>query len=197
MQRKITTAQAARQASGDAGLQPVLRRRTVAVTGHPTELQKPVVLEPTDHQRKDRMADRAIDPSVSAAIIAHKYLASPGGELTISALVESLRTQIEALRADDTTFSEAMLLSQATSLQAIFTRLALAAEAKNDTKDREAYLRMALRAQNQCRMTLESLAVIRNPPVVFARQANINTGGQQQVNNGLAAARHGDARDGG
>ena len=33
-------------------------------------------------------------------------------------------------------------------------------------------------------MTLETLATIKNPPVVFARQANINNGGQQQVNNG-------------
>jgi hypothetical protein len=45
---------------------------------------------------------------------------------------------------------------------------------------------MALKAQNQCRMSLETLATIKKPPVVFARQANINNGGQQQVNNGAA-----------
>jgi hypothetical protein len=45
-------------------------------------------------------------------------------------------------------------------------------------------MRMAMKAQNQCRMTLETLATIKNPPVVFAKQANINNGGQQQVNNG-------------
>ena len=44
---------------------------------------------------------------------------------------------------------------------------------------------LALKAQNQCRMTLETLATIKNPPVVFARQANINNGGHQQVNNGI------------
>jgi hypothetical protein len=59
-------------------------------------------------------------------------------------------------------------------------------------KNWEAYLRMALKAQNQCRMTLETLATIKNPPVVFARQANVqqnvNNGGQQQVNNGGAPA---------
>ena len=42
-------------------------------------------------------------------------------------------------------------------------------------------MRMAMKAQNQCRMTLETLATIKNPPVVFAKQANINNGGQQQV----------------
>jgi hypothetical protein len=50
-------------------------------------------------------------------------------------------------------------------------------------KNWEGYLRMALKAQNQCRMTLETLATIKNPPV-FTKQANINNGGQQQVNNG-------------
>ena len=51
----------------------------------------------------------------------------------------------------------------------------------------ESYMRLALKAQSQSRATVETLAAIKNPPVVFARQANINNGGQQQVNNGPAA----------
>jgi hypothetical protein len=47
---------------------------------------------------------------------------------------------------------------------------------------------MALKAQNQCRMTLETLAAMKHPPVVFARQANIASG-PQQVNNGVTAPR--------
>ncbi len=47
-------------------------------------------------------------------------------------------------------------------------------------------MRLALKAQSQCRATLETLATIKNPPVVFARQANI-ANGPQQVNNGTAA----------
>lgn len=43
------------------------------------------------------------------------------------------------------------------------------------------FTRLALKAQSQCRATLETLAVIKNPPV-FARQANI-ANGPQQVNN--------------
>jgi hypothetical protein len=35
---------------------------------------------------------------------------------------------------------------------------------------------MAMKAQNQRRMTLETLATIKNPPVLIARQANINNG---------------------
>ena len=44
-------------------------------------------------------------------------------------------------------------------------------------------MRLALKAQSQCRATLETLATIKNPPVVIARQANISSG-PQQVNNG-------------
>jgi hypothetical protein len=50
----------------------------------------------------------------------------------------------------------------------------------------EGFMRLALRAQSQCRATLETLATIKNPPVVFARQANI-ANGPQQVNNGVPA----------
>jgi hypothetical protein len=51
------------------------------------------------------------------------------------------------------------------------------------------YFTMAMKAQNQCRMTLETLSAIKNPPVIYARQANIATG-LQQVNNGLASPSH-------
>jgi hypothetical protein len=49
--------------------------------------------------------------------------------------------------------------------------------------DRVAISSRALRAQSQCRTTLETLAAIKNPPIVYARQANIAQG-PQQVNNG-------------
>ena len=46
---------------------------------------------------------------------------------------------------------------------------------------------MAYKAQNQCRMTSETLSTIKNPPVVYAKQANI-AHGPQQVNNGPSSA---------
>ena len=48
----------------------------------------------------------------------------------------------------------------------------------------EGFMRMALRAQSQCRTTLETLSAIKNPPIVYAKQANIAQG-HQQVNNGI------------
>jgi hypothetical protein len=53
-----------------------------------------------------------------------------------------------------------------------------------DATDR--YMRLALKAQSQCRATLETLAEIKNPrSVQFVKQANMTTG-PQQVNNGYA-----------
>ncbi len=50
----------------------------------------------------------------------------------------------------------------------------------------ELYLRLALKAQGQCRATLETLAVIKNPTALtFVKQANI-AHGPQQVNNTIA-----------
>lgn len=47
----------------------------------------------------------------------------------------------------------------------------------------ETYMHLGLKAQSQCRATLETLAKIKNPaPVTFVRQANV-AHGPQQVNN--------------
>jgi hypothetical protein len=43
-------------------------------------------------------------------------------------------------------------------------------------------MRLALKAQAQCRATIETLAALKNPPIVYARQANISAG-HQQINN--------------
>lgn len=96
---------------------------------------------------------------------------------------------IENLNDVDTVAaSELTLRSQACSLDALFATLSRrsAANAKGGYFDAAmGYLKLALRAQNQCRATLETLATIKNPPVVFAKQANI-AHGHQQVNNGAA-----------
>jgi hypothetical protein len=108
----------------------------------------------------------------------------PLGEQDIGALAESLSEDMEGLWAGDMKRAEAMLYGQAHALQTIFMNYARRAQSQEYQKNLESFLRMALKAQNQCRMTLETLATLKNPPVVFAKQANIHHGGQQQVNNG-------------
>jgi hypothetical protein len=134
-------------------------------------------------ERIDARSPMALHPSMTAAAVLMDYSQAFGNQ-DIVHLVKALSAGMEALWAGDMTRAEGMLYAQAHALQAMFMRLATLAAKQNDLRQCEAYTRMSLKAQNQCRMTLETLATVKNPPAVFARQANINNGGQQQVNNG-------------
>ena len=142
-----------------------------------------------DSEKSEALAKMALRPSVNAAAVMVSY-GKPLGidDDDIAALMDRLADDVQNVWAGDMKRAEAMLFGQAHALQAIFMNLARRATTQEYLKQWEAYLRMALKAQNQCRMTLETLATIKNPPVVIARQANINNGGQQQVNNGAAPA---------
>lgn len=148
----------------------------------------------SDPERSEALARMATRPSVNAAAVMVSYGKPLGiAEDDIGALMDRLADDVKDVWAGDMKRAEAMLFGQAHALQAIFMNLARRATAQEYMKNWEAYLRMAMKAQNQCRMTLETLATIKNPPVVFARQANINNGGQQQVNNGAPASRQAPA----
>lgn len=85
---------------------------------------------------------------------------------------------------------ETLLISQAQVLNVIFVEMSRRAALNmgEHLTAMDIYMRLALRAQNQCRTTLATLAEIKNPqPVAFVKQANI--GYNQQVNNGEQAPR--------
>ncbi len=86
------------------------------------------------------------------------------------------------------TRAEAMLLSQAHTLDALFNSLVVKGLDQTHMPQYESFLRLAYKAQSQCRSTLQTLSDIKNPSVVYARQSNI-TNGNQQINNGVPAPR--------
>lgn len=142
----------------------------------------------TDKEENEYMAKVALLPSANAAAVVAEY-AKAFGEQDVSALMVELSQRMKDVNDGDLKRCEAMLVGQANALQSIFMSLARRAVNQEYLKQYEMYLRLALKAQNQSRMTLETLAAIKNPPVVFAKQANINQGsGNQQVNNGPAPA---------
>jgi hypothetical protein len=110
-----------------------------------------------------------------------------GKELDVPTLMERLKYQGEAVNRGDLSQAEAMLINQATALQSLFARLAERGMTCTSLPQYEADMRIALRAQSQCRATLETLSAIKNPPVVYAKQANF-ANGPQQVNNGTVAS---------
>ena len=107
-------------------------------------------------------------------------------QLDTPALIEALRQQTKTVHKGDLGAAEAMLMNQATALQSLFVRLAETGLQASLLRQQETALRLALKAQSQCRATLETLANIKNPPVVYAKQANVTTG-PQQINNGPQA----------
>ena len=99
----------------------------------------------------------------------------------------NLEATIDRVHGGDLRAAEALLTAQATTLNMLFTHLATLAQESDhlDTFDR--YLKLALRSQNQCRATLQTLAEIKQPPTTLVtRQANIANGPQQVVNNTIS-----------
>ena len=110
------------------------------------------------------------------------------GEVDLVGLVEHLREKAEKIQDGNMNPVEAMLYGQAQALQSIFTNMARrsAINAGEYINASETYMKLALKAQSQCRATLETLAIVKNP-MPYIRQANI-ANGPQQVNNGQSAA---------
>lgn len=158
--------------------------KAAAAAKKPAPDATPVPLDPPTAKALTKMALR---PSVNAAAVIETYGRPLGGQ-DFELLIDELAAGMQDVWGGNMKRAEAMLYGQAHALQAIFMNLSRRAASQEYLKQWEAHLRMAMKAQNQCRMTLETLATIKNPPVVFARQANINNGGQQQVNNGAQPA---------
>ena len=110
-------------------------------------------------------------------------------EIDVPSLIEVLRNQSMAANNNDLSQAEGMLTNQAVSLQGLFVRMIEKAFQQNHPPHFEVLMKLALKAQSQSRATIETLSAIKNPPTVFAQQANI-AHGHQQVNNDNHTASH-------
>lgn len=160
------------------------RDNKLSKDGKPSDTLKVSAESGTDQAAM--LAKVAQRPSVRAAATIKSYTKPSFGDVDLTTLVDELGTQIAAANRGDLGRAEAMLIAQAHTLEAIFHELARRAGLNMGEylNAAEMYMRLALKAQSQCRATLETLAAIKNPPasVAFVRQANI-ANGPQQVNN--------------
>ena len=120
------------------------------------------------------------------AITSNRFLDSTGGKrfLTEGSLIGHHVEVSKRVKNGDLSDLEEMLTSQALLLNSIFCESAnRAADNMNDyPKASQTYMTMALKAQSQCRCTVEALNEIKNPKsVTITKQANIAD--QQIVNN--------------
>ena len=147
----------------------------------------PCVSGPSDDEKGRSYANVITSPELAAyRVIAMMQAKNVADEIDAPTMLTTLRDQAAAVQGGDLAHVEAMLINQASALQALFVRLSERAMEQAHMPNLEGFMRMALRAQSQCRATLETLATIKNPPIVYARQANVTTG-PQQINNGTAA----------
>ena len=138
-------------------------------------------------------AEAAESPAFSNAATVQNFSRGTFGESGINELAGALRSKVEKVQAGDLSGMEALLTAQATALDSIFTEMARRAALNMGEylATADTYMRLALKAQSQCRTTVEALAEIKTPRhVSFVKQANI-AHGHQQVNNGMTPA-HGN-----
>jgi hypothetical protein len=140
------------------------------------------------------LAQTILRPSVQAAVTIQQWRTTADA-VELGALVEALRGQGDLACSGNLGRAEATLMVQVHTLDAIFNNLArrAALNAGEYLSACETYMRLALKAQSQCRATIETLAEMKYPkPIAFVQQANI-ANGPQQVNN---APRPGASRAG-
>ena len=134
-----------------------------------------------------QIAAMALGSVAANAMTARTFAKGTFGALDVTECVMTLKKRVDTTHGGDLKHAETTLTAQAATLDAIFNEMARrAALNMGEYMDAtERYMRLALKAQGQCRATLETLAAINNPPVIFAKQANI-AHGPQQVNNGTS-----------
>lgn len=133
-----------------------------------------------DKARK-RVAEIYLLPDINAARLMLAY--NPKSSLDLVEVSEKMREHAQAVNDGDLSQAEAMLMNQAQALQAMFVNLAERANGQTGLAQIQTMMGLALKAQSQCRATLQTLVDVKYPrQATFIKQANIAN--QQQINNG-------------
>lgn len=144
------------------------------------------IMNDAGKSKERKLAEVKLSAETANAITACNYRKSSMGEIDLTEAISVMREKVGKVNAGDLAELEGTLTAQALSLDAMFNELARrsALNMGEYMQAAESYMRLALKAQAQCARTIEVLAAMKNPPVVFAKQANI-ANGHQQINNGV------------
>jgi len=162
---------------------------TLSASANPDNSLGSAHVEQQSQQNRARLyAQIAAVGTLSNAMTLGNFSGYTTGEMDLLECANALIDQAKKVNGGDLYSVEVMLSMQASALNAIFGEMARRAALNigENLDVAERYMRMALKAQGQSRATMETLAAIKQGPMVFARQANI-AHGPQQVNNGAAA----------
>ena len=144
-------------------------------------------------ENNKRQANNGLSPTVLNSVTASEFSKSIIGEIDIIEAIDVMRAKADKVNAGDLSALESTLTAQATTLDTVFNSLARRANISDTITKLEIYMRLALKTQAQCARTIEVLATMKNPPVIFAKQANISNGNQQVNNGSFATSTHAHA----
>ncbi|TCV89669.1 hypothetical protein [Sulfurirhabdus autotrophica] len=138
-----------------------------------------------DHQ----FAEIGLSATTLNAVTARTFSQQTMGEIDLTETISVMREKVAQVNSGNLIELEATLTAQTVSLDTIFNELARRAALNmgEHMSATESYMRLALKAQAQCARTIEVLAAMKTPPVVFAKQANISNG-HQQINNSIQSS---------
>lgn len=147
---------------------------------------KPQTLElkqKSNQTKEQALAEFKIKTEFINTAVIQSFCMDLPDEFNIEASIQVLEKTSEQIKSGDLSKIEEMYISQAIALEVMFASLARRARAQNNLLQYDTHMRLALKAQNQSRATLQALVQMKQPSnTTFVKQANIAQG-HQQVNN--------------
>jgi hypothetical protein len=136
-----------------------------------------------DQTKEEALAEFNSKSEFLSTAVKESFDVGLGDEFNFQSTMQVLEKTIQQIQSGDLSKIEEMYISQAVALEAMFTSLARRAKAQEKLLQYETHMRLALKAQNQSRATLQALVQLKQPSqTTFVKQANIAQG-HQQVNN--------------
>ena len=146
-----------------------------------------LIEQTSDETGAQAMARKVLDPgfrhAVTASSFAGKVLGSSIEHPGLMDYVDHVLKVGGKAEAGDLAIASRLLASQAMTLDAMFTELArrTAINMGEYIGAAESYGRLALKAQSNCRATLEALAKLHQPREQTVRHVHVNEGGQAVI----------------
>lgn len=151
--------------------------------------------------KERNLADVSLDPAANGMVAARGFNQFSFGELDTTALFQALKDNGDKAASGDLSHQKKMLAVQADALNTAFAELARRAALNMGEYigATETYLRLALKAQSQCRATIEALDRLCNDRTQTVRHVHVNQGGQaviaDQVHNHAGGKRNGKSNE--
>lgn len=130
-----------------------------------------------------QLAEIGLNPAAHGMATAHIFNPGSFGKVEVTDVFAIITDQIAAVGKGDLSHQRAMLAGQATALNSIFTELARRAGANMGeyVSATQIYMRLALKAQSQCRSTVEALDRLVNGHEQTVKHVHVGQGGQAVV----------------